>query len=123
MEVGDTRSWERTFSEVDIDMFATVSGDKGRHHMDASVYGRRMVQGLLTATLPTRIGGEMDYVARTMTFNFKRPVFVGDTVTCSVTITALRPDGQRTGLEATFECLNQDGKVVLNGTTEGFLNI
>lgn len=45
-----------------------------------------MVQGLLTATLPTKIGGDANVLARTMNFEFLKPVFTGDTILCEVTI-------------------------------------
>ena len=48
-----------------------------------------MVQGLLTATLPTKVGGDWNYIAREMNFEFLRPVFTGDTIRCEVTITQL----------------------------------
>ena len=86
MKVGDTLSWERTFTEEDIRLFARFSGDEGEHHLEPDEKGRLMVHGLLTATLPTKLGGDMNFIARQLVFQFLRPVFSGDTVRCEVTL-------------------------------------
>ena len=52
------------------------------------------MHGLLTATLPTKIGGDINFIAREMIFKFHRPVFSGDTVRCEVTILELTEDGR-----------------------------
>ena len=59
---------------------------KGSHHVTPDEQGRLVIQGLLTATLPTKIGGDNNVLARTMNFEFLRPVFTGDTIICEVTI-------------------------------------
>jgi hypothetical protein len=64
MRVGDTISWQRSFSEDDIRLFNKVSGDQGVHHVTPDEKGRLMVHGLLTATIPTKIGGDMNFIAR-----------------------------------------------------------
>src|SRR2546425_9130115 len=87
MQVGDKNSWERTFSVEEVLLFGQLSGDQGIHHIKADEQGRLMVQGLLTATLPTKMGGDLNYIARDMTFEFVRPVFTGDTIHCETTIT------------------------------------
>lgn len=63
MKVGDIISWERTFTEDDIRLFNGVSGDQGVHHVPPDDQGRLMVHGLLTATVPTKIGGDMNFIA------------------------------------------------------------
>jgi len=57
LTVGQRFTWIRTFTDEDVRQFAEVSGDRGAHHVQPGPDGRVMVQGLLTATLPTKIGG------------------------------------------------------------------
>jgi acyl dehydratase len=121
MQVGDTTSWERTFTEEDVRLFTQVSGDRGEHHVQPDAQGRIMVQGLLTATLPTKLGGDMNYIARTLTFEFLRPVFVGDTIRCETTITELTPAEGRMLMKTTYVCRNQHDKEVLAGHSEGII--
>ncbi len=121
MKVGDVISWERTFTEEEVRLFGELSGDRGVHHVQPDERGRLMVQGLLTATLPTKIGGDINFIARHMTFEFHRPVFAGDTVRCQVTITKLETGEAYTQLTCTFECHNQLDKQVLSGEAYGVI--
>ena len=121
MYVGDTLSWERTFTEEDIRLFARFSGDEGEHHLEPDEKGRLMVHGLLTATLPTKIGGDFNFIARELTFQFLRPVFSGDTIRCEVTFTDLEPGEQYSQVKSHWRCLNQHGKEVMTGVAVGIV--
>ena len=121
MQVGDVVSWQRTFTEEDVRLFGSLSGDEGVHHVTPDDQGRLMVQGLLTATLPTKIGGDLNFIARQMIFQFLRPVFAGDTVQCEVTIVELAPSEQYTRLSCQWICRNQYGKEVLTGQADGIV--
>lgn len=121
MQVGDVITWQRTFSEEDVRLFAKVSGDEGEHHFVPDDHGRLMAHGLLTATLPTKIGGDINLIASEMTFAFHRPVFVGDTITCEVTLTELEPQEKYFKLNSTWVCRNQNGKEVMTGGGRGVI--
>ncbi|HEX8089989.1 MAG TPA: MaoC family dehydratase [Blastocatellia bacterium] len=121
MQVGDVFSWERTFTEEDIRLFGEMSGDKGSHHMTPDEKGRLMAHGLLTATLPTKIGGDLNFIAREMVFRFHRPVFAGDTVRCEVTIVGLEQTEQYMRMSSEWVCRNQHGKEVLTGEAHGII--
>jgi 3-hydroxybutyryl-CoA dehydratase len=119
MQIGEVISWQRTFTEEDIRLFATLSGDQGVHHLQPDERGRLMAHGLLTATLPTKIGGDINFIARELTFAFHRPVFAGDTITCEVTVTAVEPGEKYLNLSTDWVCRNQDGKEVMTGRGYG----
>lgn len=121
MKIGDVISWERTFTEDDIRLFGRISGDEGTHHMSPDEAGRLMVHGLLTATLPTKIGGDINFIAREMRFYFHRPVFAGDTVRCEVTIVELNEAEQFHQLKSAWSCRNQHGKEVMSGEATGIV--
>ena len=123
MQVGDVVSWQRTFTEEDVRLFGRLSGDEGAHHVTPDDQGRLMVQGLLTTTLPTKIGGDINFIARQMTFQFLRPVFAADTVQCEVTIVGLEPAEQYTWLSCQWVCRNQHGKEVLTGQADGIIRV
>ena len=77
---------------------------------------------MLTATLPTKVGGDYNVLARTMNFEFLRPVFTGDTISCEVTIERLeRKDSNRISILATFLGTNQIEKQVLSGNFAGVI--
>ena len=119
MKVGDVVTWERTFTEEDVRAFVKFSGDGGAHHLRPDASGRLMVHGLLTATLPTKIGGDINFIARDMTFRFRRPVYSGDTVRCEVTIDELAESDGLTRLRSSWVCRNQHGQEVMSGAAEG----
>jgi 3-hydroxybutyryl-CoA dehydratase len=122
LKVGDIIRFERMFTKEDVEMFTKVSWDEGDHHIHPDEQGRLVIQGLLTATLPTKIGGEHNVLARTMNFEFLRPVFTGDTILCEVQIEKLEPnDNNRTSILATFLCTNQNEKQVLRGSFAGVI--
>jgi len=121
VKVGDVTSWTRTFTAEDIQLFNQVSGDEGVHHVLPDEQGRLMVHGLLTATIPTKIGGDMNFIAREMMFQFHRPVFAGDKIQCEATIVELQPSDQYLNLRTEFVCRNQNGKEVMTGHAQGIV--
>ena len=82
-----------------------------------------MAHGLLTATLPTKIGGDLNFIAMEITFEFLRPVFSGDTVECEVTLMELEPGDQFTKLISKWVCRNQHGKEVMTGHARGVIRL
>ncbi|MGH9931270.1 MAG: FAS1-like dehydratase domain-containing protein [Pyrinomonadaceae bacterium] len=121
MQVGDVISWQRTFTEEDIRIFAKVSGDAGQHHLVADEHGRLMAHGLLTATLPTKIGGDLNFIAREIAFQFHRPVFAGDTISCEVMLVELEPAEQFIRVVSRWVCRNQSGQEVMTGEARGVI--
>ncbi len=121
MNVGDIITWKRTFTEEDIRMFGKLSGDQGVHHIQTDEQGRLTAQGLFTATLPTKIGGDLSFVAREMTFTFLRPVYANDIIECRVTITDLHEERGLMTASSNWICLNQRGKEVMKGHAVGII--
>lgn len=122
LNVGDVITFERPFTKRDVELFTELSGDEGIHHITPDEQGRLVVQGLLTATLPTKVGGDHNVLARTMNFEFLRPVFTGDTIICEVTIDKYEEqDRNRMAIAAAFLCTNQNEKQVLRGNFAGVI--
>ncbi|MDR7236484.1 hotdog domain-containing protein [Neobacillus drentensis] len=122
LKVGDIITFERSFTVRDVELFTEISGDEGIHHLTPDEQGRLVIQGLLTATLPTKVGGDHNVLARTMNFEFLRPVFTGDTIICEVKIEEYeRKENNRTAIKASFLCENQNEKEVLKGGFSGII--
>jgi 3-hydroxybutyryl-CoA dehydratase len=122
---GDTASFAKTITEVDINMFVGVTGDTNPIHIDEEYakqtrFGARIAHGLLTAGLiSTVIGTKLPgpgaiYVSQTL--RFLAPVAIGDTITATATLTHYDRDRRRLTLETV--CANQDGMEVLDGEAE-----
>jgi 3-hydroxybutyryl-CoA dehydratase len=122
LKVGDILTFERTFTTETVELFTKLSGDEGIHHLSPDEQGRLVVQGLLTATLPTKVGGDHNVLARNMNFEFLRPVFTGDTIICEVIIEKYeRQENNRKAIAASFICENQMEKEVLRGDFSGVI--
>ena len=123
LEVGRAFSYRRTFTDGDVALFCGVTGDFNPYHQDAtfaaeSFFGRRIVPGLLTASMLTHIGGMIGFLATEMHFEYVAPVYIGDTVTCTVTFVA--KDEATRAFTGAATGVNQDGRDVLRATFKGF---
>ncbi|MEW9502371.1 hotdog domain-containing protein [Jeotgalibacillus marinus] len=121
ISVGDVFTWVRTFKEEETLQFAQITGDQGRHHMERDEQGRLMVHGLLTASIGTKIGGDMNYIARQMNSEFLRPVFTGDTVTCELIVTKVDKQQGFTNVAVKSTYKNQHDKEVMLATSYGVI--
>lgn len=121
IQAGKVYTWERTFTEEEVLAFSEFSGDKGRHHIEKNENGQLMVQGLLTALLITKIGGDLNYVARKFEMEFMRPVFTGDTIRCEAKVTEVIPTEKYLKVKIKSVFHNQNGKEVLSLNCDGVI--
>ena len=123
LTVGETFKVSRKFTERDMENFADITRDYNPIHFDEGFVAAknlkgRICHGLLVGSLLTEIGGQIGWLASEMNFRFKKPVYFGDTIDCSLTITKI--DGRnRARAEAIYR--NQDGTVVLEAELGGIL--
>jgi acyl dehydratase len=123
ISVGDAWSFTRTFTEGDVAAFIGVTGDWNPIHIDepfsrASLFKGRVIPGLLTTSMLTHIGGLLGWIATEMSFSFLKPVRVGDTVTCRLTITEKNAETRTMLAKATY--LDESGVLVATATVKGF---
>jgi acyl dehydratase len=117
LRVGQVLRARRHVTEADIAAFAALVGDEGSHHRQGAE--RIMAHGLLTASLATKIGGRIDFIAQHMSWHFLRPVWAGDTISAEVGVRAVREARSGTGLELDVVIVNQHGDEVLRGESTG----
>ena len=118
---GETQTIERTFTRGDVEQFAAVSGDDQPRHTEPDEDGRVMVQGLLTATLPTVLGSDNEVLASTMEFQFRRPVYTGETITCHSTYESVTEREDDCVVTSDVVCENEAEETVLTATIEGVM--
>lgn len=127
IKVGMTASYSQTITDADVKAFAGVSGDHNPVHLSEeyakdSRFKDRIAHGLLTASFfsaifGTKLPGE-GCVYAGQNLQFKRPVYLGDTVVAKVTVTAVDVLKKR----VTFETVcTVKGKPVTTGTAEIFI--
>jgi 3-hydroxybutyryl-CoA dehydratase len=119
---GATASFSRTITEADVALFVGVTWDVNPLHTDdvymrAMPFKRRIVPGLLTASLLTHLGGLWAFLATEMNLTFMTPVFIGDTITAKVEV--LEIDEGRGWVRLGCRCRNEEGTDVLQGEILG----
>jgi 3-hydroxybutyryl-CoA dehydratase len=111
----------RTITAADVDDFGRISGDLNPLHMDQSFaagtpFGQRVAHGLLTgaivSTTHTNLTGP-GFVYIGQELNFRAPVFIGDTLTVSVTVVEVMQAKRILVLESVVT--KQDGTRVMDG--------
>ena len=125
LKVGDMFTVSRTFVEEDVQDFANMTRDYNPVHFDerftkAKNLRGKICHGLLVGSLVTEIGGQIGWYASKLDFRFKKPVYFGDTVTCSLTISCLAGEGLA---EAKAVCRNQEGEIVLEAFLKGYIPV
>ncbi len=122
ISTGDSAEREYTVTDAMIRAFAEASGDNNPLHLDdeyaaTTAFGRRIAHGMLTASFISAVlandlpGEGTIYLGQDV--KFKAPVFIDDTITARVEVTAYREDKRITTLKTT--CTNQAGATVLEG--------
>ena len=124
LRVGQCASFSKTISESDVYLFAGITGDFNAVHInqvaaEQSVFKTRVAHGMLSASLLSTVGGMMLgtpgglYVEQTL--RFRRPVFIGDTLTARAELTSI--DAAKRCLHCATTIVNQHGKVVIDGAS------
>lgn len=127
IEVGMEVSYSQTITDSDVKEFSEISGDKNPVHLDdeyasKSRYKKRIAHGLMSASyfsalFGTKIPGEgCVYVAQSL--QFKRPVYLEDTVTATVIVTNIDLKKRRVFFRTICKVKN---KIVIDGEAELFV--
>ena len=122
IKIGDKFSTTREVTDRLIRDFAELSGDHNPLHLDeeyakATRFRQRIAHGMLSgAFISAVLGNEFrnrNIVYLSQTMRFTAPTFIGDTITTTGTVTAIREDKGIVTLST--ECKKQDGQVTLTG--------
>ncbi|MDH1234842.1 MaoC family dehydratase [Stutzerimonas stutzeri] len=120
-------SYSQTITDADIKAYAGLSGDHNPVHVSSeyaasSRFGKRIAHGLMSAGFFSALfgmrlpGPGCVYVSQNL--NFKRPVYIDDTVTAMVKVTSVDAAQRR----VFFETLcTVGGKVVISGEAEIYI--
>jgi acyl dehydratase len=118
----------RTITEADVVAFAGLSGDYNPLHTDSEFakktpYGQRIAHGLLGLSVASGLAARSGFIEGTvqaftgLTWKFRRPVFLGDTIRMKAVVTKTRPmlsmGGGMVVLNVTV--LNQSDETVQRG--------
>ncbi|ATL93199.1 TPA: MaoC family dehydratase [Aeromonas salmonicida subsp. pectinolytica] len=127
IEAGMTASYSQTITDADIKDFAGISGDKNPVHMDEiyakeSRFERRIAHGMLSSSFFSALFGTQlpgrgcVYVSQDL--KFRKPVYIGDTVTATIEVTSV--DFKRRRVFFDTYCKVGKSKVI-TGTAEIYI--
>ena len=127
IEVGMSESYSQTITDADIKSYAGISGDHNPIHVNdeyasESRFGKRIAHGLISVGFFSAIfgmrlpGPGCVYVSQNL--QFKRPVFIDDTVVAKVIVTSV--DLKKKKIIFDTVC-TVSGKVVIHGVAEIFI--
>lgn len=122
LKIGQQFSTRREVTDELVRKFADVSGDYNPIHLDEEFakttrFRRRIAHGMLSgAFISAVLGNEfkgLKIVYLSQTMKFTAPVYLGDTVTATATITNIREERGIVTLET--NCTNQNGELLVKG--------
>lgn len=129
IEIGMSVSYSQTITDADIKVFAGISGDRNPVHLDEnyannSKFKKRIAHGMMTASyfsalFGTKIPGE-GCVYTYQSLNFKRPIYINDTVEAIVTVTDIDLEKRRVNFKTVCKV---DNKMVTEGEAEIYIPI
>ena len=128
-EIGqEMESPARTVTETDVMLFAGLSGDYNQLHTDVEFakgtpYGQRIAHGLLGLSVASGLAARAGFIEGTaqaflgLTWKFKNPIFIGDTIRLRAKVKKLRPMPSMGGGMVVFSVtvLNQRDEKVQQG--------
>jgi len=127
IEIGMSVSYSQTITDSDIKTFAGISGDRNPVHLDEnyakkSRFKKRIAHGMMTASyfsalFGTKIPGE-GCVYTYQSLNFKKPVYLDDTVEAIVTVTDIDLEKRRVKFNTICKV---DNKIVTDGEAELYI--
>jgi 3-hydroxybutyryl-CoA dehydratase len=122
-EIGTQEVVIRKVTEEDVNQFAKLSGDLNPLHLNEefaaqSFFGRRVVHGMFTAAVISAAhtnltGPGFVYIGQDL--QFKGPVFIGDTITVTLSVTGIKEEKGMLLLKTVVN--NQDGQLILEGSS------
>jgi acyl dehydratase len=118
-----TFAFSRTFTQKDVEIFGDITRDYNPVHYEERFtrvkgFSGLICHGLLIGSMVCELGGQVGWLASGMEFRFLRPVYIGETITCRITIEDI-DDRNFARAEGTFT--NQDGQRVLEANLSGFV--
>ena len=122
IKIGDSAQTTKKITESDIELFARATGDFNPVHLDATyaektMFKGRIAHGLLSVGFFSAILGNIlpghGTIYLSQEVKFVAPVRIGDTITAKVEVIELIPEKNRARFRTS--CVNQDGKLVVDG--------
>jgi 3-hydroxybutyryl-CoA dehydratase len=124
MKIGDEEYLTKTITESDIYLYAGITGDYNPAHVNEEYakntpFKSRIAHGMLStgfisAVLGTKLPGPGTiYLSQEVAF--KKPVYIGDTITAVVKIIDIIDNNKFHIMELETNCYNQNDEIIIEG--------
>ncbi len=122
LNVGQTASLTKAFSEQEVTLFSELSLDKNELHINeeyakSTVFKQKIVHGFLSGSLISAVIGTIlpgkgsIYLHQDM--DFKKPIYIGEDITAVVTVDYIKVEKRICYLRT--QCINSFGEVKIEG--------
>jgi len=129
IKIGMEASYSQTITDTDVKAFSGISGDKNPIHMsdeyaNKSRFKKRIAHGMISASFfsalfGTKLPGEgCVYVSQSL--EFKKPVYLNDTITAIVTVSKIDLEKRRVFFRTICKVKH---KIVIDGHAELYIPI
>jgi len=104
IKIGDVYTLDFSFTQEQVNLYAQISGDVNPLHINAeagkaSIFGRNIIHGHLSASIFTRIFGILynadGHIYMKQNTTFLKPMFVDTTYTAVITVKEIFPEKNR----------------------------
>ena len=121
-EVGMQAEFSHTFTQRETEIMADLIGDHNPFHYNGKFirktrFKKPIVHGLLVGGMISHFGGDLFpgpcCLAETISFEFLKPVFFGETIRAVARITKVDKEQKR--LAFSMSCFNEKGEKVVEG--------
>jgi len=121
-EVGMQAEFSHTFTQRETETMADLIGDHNPFHYNGEFirktrFKKPIVHGLLIGGMISHFGGDLFpgpcCLAETISFEFLKPVFFGETIRAVARITKVDKEQKR--LAFSMSCFNEKGEKVVEG--------
>lgn len=118
---GDEVIYERVFTEKDLRDYAANANFWGKHHESPNDDGEYLLQGLLTASLTNKIGGDYDILMYRMEFDFIKKAYTGRKIKCVNLVESVENKRDKNFIDIVSDVYDENGDHLLHGFLRGIL--
>lgn len=118
---GDEIIYERVFTKKDLYDYAVNANFWGKHHENPNDKGEYLLQGLLTASLTNKIGGDYDILMYRMEFDFLKKAYTNRKLKCVNIIDNVENKNNKNFIDIKSDVYDENGDHLIHAILKGIL--
>lgn len=118
---GEKIIYERVFTKKDVYDYAENANFWGKHHESPNDRGEYLLQGLLTASLTNKIGGNYDILMYKMDFDFLKKAYTGRKIKSINVVDNVENKRGKNFIDITSDVYDENGDLLIHAILKGIL--